>query len=256
MPFPTLKFGPYRFAPSPWPTLAFAIVFPILLSLGYWQMGRAAAKQELVEQRAASELTAPLALAGTTSLAEDDRYRPAIVTGRYVDDQQWLLDNRVYRGQAGYHVFTPFVIDGERAPALLVNRGWIAVGESREYLPRLPVPEGDVTLRGRLDSPASVGLVVGEVPLQSVEDRVLVQALDIQALAAARQMSLLRYALVIDDGQPGGLQYDWSPIPQMGPEKHLGYAVQWFGLAVALLIIFIGVNTRRNGRGGGKHVNA
>ena len=66
------------------------------------------------------------------------------------------------------------------------------------------------------------------MPLHSVADKVLVQSLDVAALADARGLDLLRYALVIDDGQVGGLQYDWSPIPQIGPEKHLGYAVQWF----------------------------
>jgi len=137
-----------------------------------------------------------------------------------------------------------------------VNRGWIAVGASREFLPALPVTDQHVTLSGRLDSPASVGLVIGEVPLRSVADRVVVQSLDVAALADARGLELLRYALVIDEGQAGGLEYDWSPIPQIGPEKHLGYAVQWFGLAVALLIIYVGVNTRRNGSDGDKHVKA
>ena len=249
-----LQLGRYCFAPSFWPSVAFALVFPILLSLGFWQMSRAAAKQELVEQRAASEVVAPLMLGSQTRLSVEDRYRPAEVRGRYLADQQWLLDNRLYRGQAGYHVFTPFQMEGEQRPGLLVNRGWVAVGASREFLPLLPLPEEVVALQGRLDSPASVGLVVGEVPLQSVEDKVLVQTLDIPALGAARDMELLPYALVIAEGQPGGLQYDWSPIPEMGPEKHLGYAVQWFGLSVALLIIYVGVNTRRNGDDGGKRV--
>ena len=253
MQIPTLTFGPYRFAPSLWPTLAFLAVFPALLALGVWQTERAGAKQSLVEQRAASEVTAPLDLRGKAQLADSDRYRPARVQGQYVAEQQWLLDNRVYRGQPGYHVFTPFRLAGDDRPRLLINRGWAAVGASREFLPMLPVPEGSVTLTGRLDSPASVGLVIGEVPLQSVADKVLVQSLDIAALSSARNMDLLRYALVIDDGQPGGLQYDWSPIPEMGPEKHLGYAVQWFGLAVALLIIYVGVNTRRRDNDGGKH---
>jgi len=256
MKIPPLHIGRYRFAPAFWPSAAFALVFPLLLGLGLWQMERAAAKQALVEQRASSELVASLQLHGGGSLSEADRYRPAQVRGRYMAEQQWLLDNRVYRGQPGYHVFTPFRIAGEDAPTLLVNRGWVAVGASREYLPALPVTEQPVTLTGRLDSPASVGLVVGEVPLQSVADKVLVQSLDIAALAAARGMPLMRYALVIDDGQPGGLQYDWSPIPEMGPEKHLGYAVQWFGLAVALLIIFVGVNTRRDGGDGERRVEA
>lgn len=253
---PALQIGRYRFAPGLWPSVAFALVFPLLVGLGLWQMARAEAKQVLVEQRAATELLAPLQLGRHLELDDDDRYRPAQVRGHYVAEQQWLLDNRVYRGQPGYHVFTPFRVAGEGGPGLLVNRGWVAVGASREFLPALPVTDGPVTLSGRLDSPASVGLVLGEVPLQSVADRVVVQSLDIDALARARGLDLLRYALVIDEGQPGGLQHDWSPIPEMGPEKHLGYAVQWFGLAVALLIIFAGVNTRRDGGDGENRVEA
>ncbi len=256
MQIPPLQIGPYRFAPAFWPSLVFAIVLPALVGLGYWQMERAAAKQALVERRAASELTAPLQLRRDTVLGVEDRYRPALVRGSYVPGQQWLLDNRVYLGQPGYHVFSAFRIEGEVRPSLLVNRGWVAVGASREFLPTLPLPEQPVTLSGRLDSPASVGLVLGEVPLSSVADKVLVQSLDIAALGAARDMDLQRYALVIDEGQPGGLQYDWSPIPAMGPEKHLGYAVQWFGLAVALLIIYIGVNTHRGDDDRDDHVEA
>lgn len=252
----SLQLGPYRFAPALWPTLTFGVVFPILLGLGYWQMHRAGEKQMLVEQRAMGEVTAPLTLSSGSQLTESDRYRQAVVRGHYAAEQQWLLDNRVYRGQPGYHVFTPFRPDGADAATLLVNRGWIAVGASREFLPALPVTDQHVTLSGRLDSPASVGLVIGEVPLRSVADKVVVQSLDVAALADAQGAALLRYALVIDDGQAGGLEYDWSPIPQIGPEKHLGYAVQWFGLAVALLIIYVGVNTRRNGSDGDKHVKA
>jgi surfeit locus 1 family protein len=249
----SLQLGEYRFAPGLWPSLAFFVLFPILLSLGFWQMERAGDKQALLERRADSEATAPLELNRMNRLQEQDRYRPARVSGRYDAEQQWLLDNRILHGQAGYHVFTPFRLEGEAAPSLLVNRGWVAVGASREYLPRLPVPAGPVALSGRLDKPASVALVVGEVPLESVADRVVVQSLDIAALARARGLELLPFALVLDEDGPGALQYDWSPVPPMGPEKHLGYAVQWFGLAVALLIIFIGVNT---GRDGGRHASA
>jgi len=245
MKIPLLKIGRYRFAPTLWPSLAFFVAFPILLGLGYWQLQRAGEKQALLEQRAAGELEEPLQLRSGVQLSVEDRYRPAMVSGSYFAGQQWLLDNRLFRGQPGYHVFTPFRVAGEEQPTLLINRGWIAVGASRAYLPRLPLPEEVVELRGRLDSPASVGLVLGEVPLASPADRVLVQSLDIAALAGVRDMDLLPYALVIDDGMPGGLQYDWSPIPAMGPEKHLGYAVQWFGLAVALLIIYLGVNSHR-----------
>jgi surfeit locus 1 family protein len=256
MRLPVPYLGPYRFAPRPWPTLAFLLLFPLLLGLGFWQMERAGEKQALVERRAAGEVTAVLDIDAATELVAGDRYRPARVRGRYFAEQQWLLDNRVHRGQAGYHVFTPFRLAGASTASILVNRGWVAVGESREFLPPLPVPDGELTLTGRLDAPASVGLVIGEVPLDSIESRVLVQSLDIAALAAARSLDLARFALVLDEDQPGALQYDWSPIPPMGPEKHLGYAVQWFGLAVALLIIYLGVNLHRDRGDGGGHARA
>jgi surfeit locus 1 family protein len=255
MTMPQLQLGRYRFAPGLWPTLLFLPLLGLLLALGGWQMERATAKQAMVEQRAAGELGQPIRLDGRTRLTDADRYRVAVVTGRYAAGQQWLLDNRVHRGQAGYHVFTPFIPEGESGPRLLINRGWVSVGETREYLPRLPVPDSTVSLTGRLDSPASVGIVLGEPPVDSIEDRVLLQSLDIAALAEARGLDLLRYALVIDDGQPGVLQHDWSPIPQMGPEKHLGYAVQWFGLAVALTLIYFGVNTHRHPDDGGADVS-
>ncbi|MCP5300131.1 MAG: SURF1 family protein [Chromatiaceae bacterium] len=256
MNIPSITVGRYRFAPALWPTVAFVLLFPGLLALGAWQMERAHAKQLLVEQRAATELATPLAIGRDTLMDVTDRYRQATVRGHYVGEQQWLLDNRVFRGQAGYHVFTPFAIDGGDGAMILVNRGWVAVGASRDFLPQLPVSDESVMLTGRLDSPASVALVIGEVPLHSVADRVLVQSLDVAALGAARGMNLKRYTLVLDEDQAGGLQYDWSPIPEMGPEKHLGYAVQWFGLAIALLLIYVGVNTRRNDPNGGKHAQA
>ncbi len=186
MKIPQLAIGNYYFAPAFWPTVAFAMVFPVLLSLGLWQMQRAGDKQSLVEQRAAGEVIAPLMLTDTSGLSDSDRYRAATVKGHYVTGQQWLLDNRVFRGQPGYHVFTPFQPLGTGHPNVLINRGWVAVGESRDYLPELPLPDETVVLHGRLDSPASVALVIGEPPVSSVADKVLLQSLDIAALASAR----------------------------------------------------------------------
>jgi cytochrome oxidase assembly protein ShyY1 len=53
---------------------------------------------------------------------------------------------------------------------------------------------------------------------------------------------------VLSEGQPGSLAFDWMPVEEITPEKHVGYAVQWFGLATALLIIYLGVNTKRVSR--------
>lgn len=238
-----LRVGQRVFAPRLIPSLVFALVLALLLTLGNWQMSRAGEKQALVEDKQSRQSAAPLNLNRSRVDTQLDRFRPATVKGRYVEAQQWLLDNRLYQGQAGYHVFSLLQLDG--GEQLLVNRGWVSVGESREFLPDLPLPGGSVSLTGHLDRPESVGLVMGEPPVQSIERKVLLQSLDIAALAVARDLSLKPLALVLDPNQPGSLQYDWMPVETISPEKHVGYAVQWFALAVALIIIYLGVNTRR-----------
>lgn len=238
-----LRFGRRVFAPPVIPTLVFVMVLMALLGLGDWQMQRAGEKQALVDNKLARQAAAPLDLNRQTVDQQLDRFRPAKVIGRYVEGQQWLLDNRLYQGQPGYHVFSLLQLQDGRQ--VLINRGWVAVGATREFLPQLPLPAGENVLTGHLDRPESVGMVMGEPPLESIEKKVLLQSLDMAALAQARQLQLAPLSLVLGAGQAGSLQYDWAPVETISPEKHLGYAVQWFALAVALVIIYLGVNTRR-----------
>jgi surfeit locus 1 family protein len=240
-----LRFGQRVFAPTVIPTVVFLLVLVALLSLGNWQMQRAGEKQALVDDKQARQAAPPLGLGGEVVDEQLDRFRPAFVRGEYQVGQQWLLDNRLYQGQAGYHVFSLFRLDD--GSQMLVNRGWVSVGATREFLPDLPLPKGRVELNGHLDRPESVGLVMGEPPLDSIERKVLLQSLDVGALGKARNLRLKPLTLVLDEGQAGSLQYDWVPVETISPEKHVGYAVQWFALAVALVIIYLGVNTRRVG---------
>ncbi len=238
-----MSIGSFQFRPGVVPSLVFLVLMVLLLSLANWQWHRAGEKQRLLEAREAHREAPPLMLDRELPEAVLDRFRPVRVRGHYLSDQQWLLDNRVYQRQAGYHVFSLFRTTSGRQ--LLVNRGWVPVGHERKLLPELPLPSGEVILRGHLDRPESVGLVMGTPPLESLERRVVLQSLDVAALSAARGLGLIPLTLVLDEGQPGALQYDWTPVAVMGPERHLGYAVQWLALAVALLIIYVGVNTRR-----------
>lgn len=239
-----IQVGHWRFRPSLLPSVAFLLLLLLLLSLGQWQWSRAAEKQALIDDKQERRMAPALVVGEQQVEPQLDRFRPATATGRYVAGQQFLLDNRLYRGQAGYHVFSRFETD--QGQQLLVNRGWVSVGASREFLPSLPLPQGRVELSGHLDSPESVGLILGEPPYTSIAELVLLQNLDVSVLAEARQIDLSPLTLVLDEGQPGALQFDWMPVEAISPEKHLGYAVQWYALAVALIIIFVGVNTRRD----------
>tara|TARA_Y100001935_G_scaffold248411_1_gene245579 strand:- start:21925 stop:22668 length:744 start_codon:yes stop_codon:yes gene_type:complete len=238
-----LKFSQFVFAPDIIPTIVFFLVLICLLSLGNWQLNRAEEKQRLVDSKSIRQAAAPLNLNINNMDEELDRFRPATVKGKYVGKQQWLLDNRLFRGQPGYHVFSLLELSNNKR--LLVNRGWVSVGTSREILPNISISKKNVVLKGHLDKPESVGLVMGEQRLESFEEKVVLQSLEIKRIERARSLNLLPLSLVLDKDQSGSLQYDWSPVETISPEKHVGYAVQWFALAFALVIIYFGVNTRR-----------
>lgn len=243
-----MRFAGFRFQPTLMPSLVFLMLLPALLGLGVWQLQRAGEKETLLTDQAARAELPPLDLGSVSGVSVADRFRPAIVEGRFDPSQQWLLDNRVHHGRPGYHVFAAFDIDGS-ARRVLINRGWIGIGDDRQFLPDLPLPTGRLTLRGRLDTPASVGIVLGAPPVDSIAEKVVLPSLDIAALAEATGQPLLSLALVLDRDQPTALEYDWIQRNEITPEKHLGYAVQWFALAVALTVIYFGVNTQRD-RGG------
>jgi surfeit locus 1 family protein len=248
-----MRIADFDFRPSLLPSLVFVLVLAMLISLGAWQLRRAGEKEEMLAEREQRVNESVLDLSRAMRIEGEDRFRRAVAKGRYSSDRQWLLDNRVMHGQPGYHVFSLFELSDRDAPLLLVNRGWVSQGESRQFLPDLPLPSGEVELAGRLDSPASVGIRMGEVELNSLARLILVPYLDIDDLEAALGRPVYRFALVLDEQQPGSLVRDWAkPEEMITPDKHLGYAVQWFALAVALSIIYVGVNSRRIDKGDDK----
>src|SRR5918999_5519037 len=68
-----------------------------------------------------------------------------VARGRFVDEHTVYLDNKLRRGQPGYEVVTPLRLDGMH---VLVNRGWVHAGRTRETLPEVPVPPGEVRVEG------------------------------------------------------------------------------------------------------------
>jgi len=235
----------FRFRPGLYPTLAFLLLLPLLISLGMWQLRRADEKQALVDASLARQQDLPLDLNLAKQVDPRERFRPATAHGHFVPGRQWLQDNRLHQGRPGYHVYSLFQLDGDRGHFLLVNRGWAPLGSSRQQLPSLPLPQGEMQLAGQLNRPASVGIDLGEVDYTAPGLSVL-PYLSVDALGQAIGHPLGSMALVLDAGQPGSLTADPLPVSRMGPEKHLGYAVQWFGMAVALVMIYVGVNLRRN----------
>ena len=125
-----------RYRPRLLPTIATVAGIALFVVAGQWQQGRMEQKQALRAKFDAAVAMAPAALPGDASDWSAWRYRPVAVEGVFDAARQILVDNKIEGGRAGYHVVTPLVLRDGRA--VLVDRGWIAAGETRAQLPVAP----------------------------------------------------------------------------------------------------------------------
>lgn len=242
-----MRIGRYEFNPGLWPTIATFVLLPMLCSLGFWQVDRAAAKRELLDGYARHSHAAPVNVDAGGAFDVARRYHHVRMTGRFDARHQFLLDNQVHDGVTGYNVFTPLLFAGGQQ-AILVNRGWVSLGASRSELPALPAPEGTVSIIGVLAPVPGHGVILGaDIETDAVWPRV-VQAIDLSRLQRDVKVKLAPQIVLLDPEAQAGFARQWK-IVEFGPERNLGYAFQWFTMAAAVLAIFIGVNTRRKARG-------
>ncbi|MCS4505319.1 hypothetical protein KBTX_02337 [wastewater metagenome] len=238
-----MRVGPFVFRPGRWPTLVTLVLLPVLIALGFWQIDRAHQKEALIAARESAAAAPVLALNAGLPTPEAGLHRLARARGRYDAGHQFLLDNQTRDGVPGYRIITPLRLEGTDA-AVLVDRGWVAAPPRRSQLPDIAVAATPRTVRGRLGDGPSVGLRLGEAYHGDGSWPRRIQYLDFDVLAKALPYPvtpyLLRTGAAAEKARPETMRF--------GPRRHYGYAVQWFALATALLVIYIGVNTRLKGR--------
>ena len=231
----------YQFKPRLLATLAAAAGIAVTLALAHWQLGRAHEKEDARARLEALAKGPPVTLPATEVKAEDLLWRRVKVSGRFEPKYAVLLDNRVYRGVAGYHVVMPLAIVGGDRYAL-VDRGWIAGTGDRSRLPQVRTPEGPLEITGLAVLPGrrflelSTNVAEGNVWQNLTLERYR------RAVPIALQPLMIQQESPLDDG----LTRDWPP-PDLGVEKHYGYAFQWLALAATILAIYLVTQLRRAG---------
>jgi surfeit locus 1 family protein len=219
----------------------------VFASLGTWQLRRAETSRATLAQFASG--TAETTLPALPDTLEDDRrFRRVEVEGEYVEQPQFLLDNMLHDGVAGYHVLTALRLPGRREH-LLVNRGWVAAGGDRSVLPDVGVGTERRTIAGRLERLPRPGLRLGADGQSgdAVSRAVVLQYPPATALAQRLGEPVLDYQLLLDPGAADGYVREWR-APGVAPERHLGYAGQWWALglgAVAAAIVMAFRTARR-----------
>lgn len=227
----------YYFKPKWLPSLAVLVLFPLLLSLGFWQLGRMEEKQAIWDAMLLAQENEAVVFSDTPAPPD---YSKVKVLGKFLPIFSILLEHQMHNNQVGYHVLTPFEISAD-LPWVLVNRGFVAQQDIETI--QEPLPE-TVQLTGLIYTPSENRFILGENFSKTSTGIIKIQRMDFEGLTKTFGHALYPYVLLLDPNSPGGFVRDWE-MKTLPPSKHLGYAVQWFALASTLLILYLILNLKR-----------
>src|SRR5881227_3857435 len=237
-----LRLGGRVFVPSAGFTVVALLLCALCVRLGAWQWHKGM-QREQEWTRFARGADQVIAL-GARAVSDVPLFQRVSVTGRLENARQFLLDNRTYRGRAGYEVLTPLTRAG--AAVLLVDRGWVPFSGSRARLPEIAFEAAaPVTLSGRIAELPSPGLASGRsAPEARAAWPKVTSYPSLAELSAALGAPLAARIVLLDPQAPFGYLRDWQPR-RMAPLRHLAYALQWWSFAALALIVWAIMSTRR-----------
>jgi surfeit locus 1 family protein len=216
------------------------VAFSLLMGLAFWQLQRAAQKTQLLQH------FAQLQQAGAISAQQLSELSPETADGlsfaanaHWLAPYMWLLDNQIVKSRIGYDVLVPMQLDATNS-VLLVNLGWVAAPISRTQLPNVSVPttlEVNGILRTHLG-----GIRLG----QNFEDNghwpMRIQQVDFAALGSYLKQPLYAGVIYQLQNSPHVVHYQTVVMP---PERHRAYALQWFLLALAVLVVALAASVKK-----------
>lgn len=228
-------------------------------ALGSWQLQRMGYKQTLLDEVAAvlAQRT-PVPMATAMDPARTGGHDWIELQGRFAAQPPLLLDNQLREGQAGVRVYRLFLL--AQGGSVLVDMGWLSL-QGRRVLPSAQVLGGSfldqsLQVRGLLAPPPAVGLALGQA-MGPQDGTWLLTRIDMDAIAALQGPAgtpLVPRVLKLDPDLPIGFERDLDILPNtVPPDRHMGYAVQWFGLALAVLVTALVLTLRSRRRTTPRH---
>ena len=221
---------------------AFLIIATIafLVSLGLWQLDRADQKRT-IEAAILNANIGPVELVANGRELLDKEYYDVRLQGNYLSDKQFIYDNQIVDQVSGYYVLTPFILT-DQLGVILVNRGFIPWNGQRERLADIAVDSVSREIKVQVSSPIKrMELKATDVSRQFP---VLIQAIDFDVLEEVSKLKFVKVVGLLDPSSSDGYVRKWEPYTG-SIEKHIGYAIQWFLMALVLAIIGLRIGLKR-----------
>jgi len=206
----------------------------LLISLGFWQLDRANEKRA-IENQIARANSGDVERINSVEFLKEKEYYHVRLQGAYIDDKQFIYDNQIVDQISGYYVLTPLVLKGD-SKAILINRGFIPWNGRRDKLADIDVGAKLTEVKVQISKPVrrmelEESKTTGEFP-------VLIQALDLDEMSTIAALDFVSVVGLLSPESEGGFVRQWEPYTG-SIERHIGYAVQWF--LMALVLAFIGI---------------
>ena len=216
-----------------------------MISLGLWQLDRADEKRLIEDNVNAAAVKSPLDLNEEyKGDLKSEVYRQVIVEGRFDDSRQYLWDNKTHDGRPGFHVLTPLLIRDMNV-AVMVNRGWVPMLGRRDVLPEVTVARGVKSIQGVIKDPSNAIQLAESVRTNVVRFPSIIQSFDTDVFSSELNVPVLPIMIELAKNNENGYVRNWKPY--FGNiERHNGYALQWFLMALIVLFLYVKLNTKRS----------
>ena len=216
------------------PSILITATFAFLVSLGFWQLERADEKRG-IEASIKQANTGSVELIRKEEGLQSKEYYEVRLQGKYLSDKQFIYDNQIVDQVSGYYVLTPYALEGQ-SKAILINRGFIPWNGRRDKLADIVIGQETREIKVQISKPIKrMELKPSEVGIQFPA---LIQSIDLQDMADRAKVDFSSVIGLLDASASNGFIRKWEPYTG-SIEKHIGYAVQWFLMALVLAIIGI-----------------
>ena len=237
-----LNIGPFVFSPGIVPTIVTLVTMYVMAALGQWQYEKGEYISNLQHTINERKHLPPVGMDELPHDREDRVFLPVIVSGTFDTEHHFYFDNRIVNGVAGYDIFTPFRTDDGHA--ILVNRGWLKQGRTRQDLPEFDTVTSPVSFKALLDRPPSKDFLLADNVHGELSWPMVLQYVDTQEISGMLGYEVMPMVLRLDQEAEHGF-YREIPVLKLDSAKNTGYAFQWFAMMTALVVIYVAVNTRK-----------